>query len=258
MYCFVCGRIFASRLLERFGVIRTMAMYFGGYFLVALSWFFGFVNMNFVRGYSHGTHSVFASGYHVSFYSTFSRERELLRHILEGILVPMGVFLGVGLILLMHYFHLPMGYLMAGLALVLTITTLFIPRWYTHLSKQNLDTSEHISEKLHAIEVLGQRGHKGSSEVLSQLLKNTKSHPVVREKIIDTMTKVQDPHVVHTYTEMLNDPQEDEEIKMRILDSVLDLKTLQNYWREHAFSQHHFLQTLKNYTKKQRIRISKS
>ena len=235
----------ASKFLERFGVIRTMAIYFWGYFLIALSWFFGFVNMNFVRGYGHGTHAVFASGYHMSFYSTFSRERELLRHILEGILVPMGVFIGVGLIVFVQVFHLPMGYLMAGLALLLTGVTLFIPRWYTHLSAQNLHLSEHVSEKLHAIEVLGQKGHKNSADILSKLLKDAKNHSVVREKIIATITKIQDAQVIHVYTEILIDPSEDEEIKMRILDSILQLKTLSNYWKDHAFAQHHLLEILK-------------
>jgi HEAT repeat protein len=234
-----------SRLLERFGVIRTMALYFGGFFLIAISWFFGFLSMNFVRGYGHGTHAVFASGYHISFYSTFSRERELLRHILEGFFVPLGVFLGVGMVFAFQYFHLPMGYLLGGLALFLTGISLFIPRWYTHLSTQNLKFSEHISEKLHAIEVLGQTGHKGSATILSEALVSLKSHPVVREKIIATITKIQDPSVIHTYTEILSNPVEDEEIKMRILDSVLQMKTLQKYWNAHAFSQNHFLETLK-------------
>ena len=73
-----------SRILERFGIVRTMMVYFAGFFAMIGALIFGWTNMNFVRGYQEGTHSMFGSAYHISFYSMLLGQREFYDISLKG------------------------------------------------------------------------------------------------------------------------------------------------------------------------------
>ena len=243
---FVQG-VLASRFLRWFGVVRTMLVYFLGLLGMLATFAFGGISMSLVKGYKHGFHVLFMASYHLSFYSVFSRSREAVRHFFEGFVQPAGVIVGVGLIMMATHFGITMSYLMVCLVAVLGLLMLPMRRSFTCLSQKNLKSDHCIVTKMHSIEVLGQRGHHNAFQHLSVELLRAELHPVVREKIVVALSRLNEPKVIHTYLQILGDKQESDELKIQILESSLRLKELHAYWEKHAFSQYHLLETLKAY-----------
>lgn len=241
--------VISPYLIKRHGIIRTMFTYFIGLLcilpilLLGGSW-----PIAGVRSYEHGFHSLFSAGYHLSFYSTFSKQREFLRHMLEGIIAPLGVLFGVGTLLAlktygaMTFFPILLAVLVGTLVL---ITRRMIPR-YTKLSIENLHSAHTLREQMHAIEILGQNGHntQNATSELCALLKNEKTHHVLREKIIHTLQKIQSPHVVHEFSKILERDNESDEVKIKILEAMLEFNSLKRFWESKMFAQHKFLEIL--------------
>lgn len=236
----------ASKIMEKIGIVNSMFLYFGGFLGTAFTFFMGGISMNIVRGFHHGAHSLFESAYHLTFYSIFSHRRETIRYFLEGFIKPLGIIFGISLFFILKYFSITniSGLLMVLFSFILLI--LFIPmrKKFTQLSKENLNSDQNISAKLHAVEVLGQKGHTNSVSILEQELLKKENHSVIREKIIVTLSKINNPKIVHTYLKVLADEQESNKLKIQVLESLFRLKSLQEYWKKHAFSQDHLLRLL--------------
>jgi hypothetical protein len=234
--------ILTPRVLAYFGIIGAMFSYFfilfAGLFLMLM----GHGSVALVRALQHGTHSLGESAYHMSFYSIFSHRRESVRLFMEGIIRPFGIILGVGLL-----FFVPSEFLFP-IAAVMTagLMLLCIPsrKSFTQLSKANLDSEQNIEGKLHSVEILGQKGHRNSTDILSQKLKHKDEGDIIREKIIRTISDINNPRAVHTYLSVLRDEKENLETKMKVADSLFKLDIVPSYWQEHAFTQYHLRETL--------------
>lgn len=231
-------------VLHKFGIVRSMVGFFGILVVSLLGAALGYVNVNLLRTTQHGFHSLGESAYHVSFYSWFAHRRDSLRLFLDGIMRPLGVILGV-----LFLFLFPQPYWFIG-ALLLAVFLLVLG-WrmrpsFTQISQKNMEpTDQPIAEQLNAIEVLGQPGHeRGIEYLMVELQKGDIHHEVVRIKIIDTLTEVQNPEVVHAYLNILQDVNESREIKGRVLRSLYHLGKLDEYWEKHSFGRCHLLQVM--------------
>jgi HEAT repeat protein len=245
----LCVQLFlTSRVLRQFGIVHTMMMYFAGFFATATAFIFNGSLINLVRGYEHGFHSLFLSGYHITFYSTFKKYREFLRVFLEGILTPIAIIFSVGIITIIfdERFGNVLPYVMTTIAGGLILITFFMRKSFTKISAENFQNAPNLAEKILATEMLGHRGHIGATKVLSRSLLDKTQHPILREKVIHTLTDLDDPSVVHTYIKILKDPEESLDIKIYVLDSLLKFKSLQDYCASKAFTQHQMMQVLKN------------
>ncbi len=231
-------------VLRKLGVIGTILSYFSILLVTLGAMILGYGNINFLRSVQHGTHSLGEAPYHITFYSIFSHSREAVRLFLEGIIKPLGMALGV---LILFWTQ---GSLLYCVAIVLMGIILLIglpaKKSFTSLSKKNLNSEDDIEGKLHSIEVLGQKGHKNSGVILSEELRKKNVHEVVREKLIATISNINEPRVVHAYLEILQDKEEKIETKIKILDSLFHLKIPKSYWEKHAFTRYHLLETLKH------------
>ncbi len=239
----LCIQFFLTpRVLQYFGVVGSLFTYFflllSGLFLAIL----GYGGVALTRALQHGTHSLGESAYHISYYSVFSHRRESVRLFLEGIIRPLGI--GLGVLILFFLPSMLVFPVAAGVTAILLI--LCFPSWksFTQLSKANLESEQNIEGKLHSIEVLGQKGHRGRADILSTKLQHRNEIDIVREKIIRTISVVNDPRVVHTYLNILRDESEKLETKMRIADSLFHLEIAPTYWEKHAFTQYHLRETL--------------
>lgn len=233
-----------SPILRRFGVVGSMAVNSVLTFLSGIALALGYIDIKWASSVRHGTHSIGETAYHVSYYSLFSEKRESIRLFFEGMVRPIGVLL---MVVLLHFFSSKeLVILVPLIAAFLLLVGIYMKRSYTKLSHKNMVDHQIISSKLHAIEVMGQKGHANSVYMLADQLKNRDQHGLVRQKIIKTLTGVQSPLVLPTYVEILADEKESEEVKMKILDSMLQIKRLRSYLEEHAFSRHHLLQVLRS------------
>ncbi len=238
---------FNSKCLQRIGIINTMTVYFSGFLGMIGLVFLGGVSMNYLRGFQHGFHSLFEAPYHLSFYSIKEKHRESVRHFFEGFVKPVGVIFTVLILLvLQHFDNHSSAIMMAVFTSVLLGLVILLKARFTEISKNNLQSNQNISAKLHAVEVLGQKGHgENGVFLLAKELLEKNNHPVVQEKIIKTISQINNPKVIHSYLELLADKELNEETKINILESLLKLNNLRFYWEKHAFSQHHLLRILK-------------
>jgi hypothetical protein len=237
----------ASKILKGFGLIYSMVLYFGGLLAMLVALFTGGVNMKFVRGYQHGFEALFESAYHMTFYSVFSHHRESIRHFFEGFVRPGGIIVGVGLMMSVQMFSDNAGiWLMSALTVFLMLLLLPMRHYYTKLSHQNLQSPQNIGAKMHSIEVLAQKGHHQGTKLLGdELAYNQAAHPVIREKIVMVTADMGDPLIVHSYLKVLARKEEDTDLKIQVLEALLQIKALRKYWKEHAFAQHHLLKLLR-------------
>ncbi len=234
--------------LSKYGIVRAINGYFAGFLVFTFSFIWGgHLAINMVRGYEHSFHSLFMSGYHLSFYSVVEKNREFLRHIVEGMITPLGIILGVIVVYLLKMFFwldfLPLVItVLAGLTLAISF---LMQRSRTHLAQKNLSDAENISQKIRAIEVLGQKGQHNSHKLLSAELKNSRHPLILREKITETLTAHQKVEIVHTYIAILSDENEPENIKMRVLESMLKIEDLRNYAKKRHFMNYKMVEVLK-------------
>ena len=231
-----------SRILDKLGVVSSMISYAALLFCSILGFFLGYWNINFLWGIKHGFHSIGTSAYHLSFYSLYSGGREGVRLFFEELLVPLGVIFAAGLLLFLDSSLVTMVIL--GATFFAIVAGVLMKRNFTAHSVDNMSFEENISAKLHHIEILGQRGHHKSSLVLSRELKKKDTPTIVQEKIISTLSRLDDPEIVTVYSELLNDKVHSLEVKKDILKSLLKIKSLRGYWQDHAFGQYHLLETL--------------
>lgn len=118
--------------------------------------------------------------------------------------------------------------------------------FYTKLSHQNLQSPQNIAAKMHSIEVLAQKGHHQATALLGEeLAYNQAAHPVIREKIVMVTAEMGDPSIVHSYLKVLARVDEDVDLKIQVLEALLQIEELKKYWKEHAFAQHHLLKLLR-------------
>lgn len=233
-----------SGILSRFGVVGSMAVNSLLVLLSGVGMALGYMHIKWASAVRHGTHSIGETAYHVSYYSLFSEKRESIRLFLEGIVRPLGVLMMVALL---HFFpSKELVILMPLIGVLLLLMCLHMKKAYTELSSQNMKDHQVLSSKLHAIEVMGQRGHSQSVVALANQLQNAEQHPLVRQKVISTLTGIKNPLIIPTYIEILSDKKESEEVKIKILDSMFQMKNLKGYLEGHAFSRHHLLKVLRN------------
>lgn len=238
-----------SSLLKRFGVAYTLVSYFSLFLLSGIALLFGGGSMNIVRGTQHGGLALFEVPYHMSFYSLSPEHREAIRHMLEGLVRPLGIFIGIiAYWTASQFLYAEISSAVVMVILCLAILGLITPfkNFYTKLSHTNLRSDKNISGKMQAVEVLGQKGHANGVDYLLKELRRKNIPEIAREKIIKTLTQVGDPSIIHDYLEILVDKNESIKMKVQVLDSLLKFESLRPYWEEHAFSQHHLLKVLQD------------
>jgi len=236
-----------AKLIKKLGPFRTIILYFSGFLAAAIALIMGKTNMHWVRGYEHSCVSLFASPYHLSFYSTNSKDREFLRHFLEGIIKPIGIILGIGMIMVVYKLGSHLNALVFSLVLASLILAWKLRQGYEKYMIQNFFATDNIEEKIHLLEVLSGARKPETIRILADYLVNETAQPLaLRKKIIDTLNIIGNPQVIHQYFSLLNESKENEEIKIRILDSLLHFPKLRKYCDQKAFTEVRFLETLQN------------
>lgn len=236
-------------ILKKKGVIRSMLYYFIGFFLMLPIMFLGgswpIVTL---RSYAHGFHSLFSSSYHLTFYSAFEEQREFIRHIFEGIIVPIGILSAVVILFLLQVLTLSILYpfILCFIGITLIILSYRLIPKYTHCAIKNLFVAQNIREKLHAIEVLGQKGHcqNQATKTLCHFLEQTETHDAIRGKIIRTLQHIQSNETLHDFSRILEKKEESIEIKIKILEAMLKFDSLREFGKSKMFAQHKLLTIL--------------
>lgn len=200
----------ASRI---FKIIGT----FGGFLLHALMTFLSTLSLIFSYGFfaavlaknNFGITSVINnSSYESSYYAYKHGFKMEIRELFEGFIFPLGMILGTLLILGIQFFFLEEHYLyviqliLAFLIFIMTYFAFKLRKFYTKYAIDSLSEEDKLV-RLHAIEILAQRGHGNSYNVLEDLYEKSKSYEE-KIKIIEAMANLTNVNVITFFVDILH------------------------------------------------------
>ncbi len=243
--------LFASRLLQMLGVMKTFAL---GPLLSLISFSAMFFHPSFIttilaKGTFEVTHGIGKNAFANIFYALHEDIRDDAKEVLEGIGKPLGLFFGTVAILLMELF-LPHEKLSIWITITLCITTAFLfflilrlQKKYTLVSKRKLCSQGNLPEKMNAIEILSQKGHIGSTEYLIEALHKKNELPEVQIKILKVMGILEDQMAIPAILKSFHSPQQS--IRLAAVRALGNYQHLGKKFFSQAFSVYSMQSALK-------------
>jgi len=241
---FLMQILLSSRLVARLGIVRAMRIMPGislaGVLTMLLN--FQFFTVIAAKGLYEMFLVVHTNAYHNSYYAISERIREQIREFLEGVMRPLGIFFGTGVLLLIQWL-IPGEYLNTSLSLLMgavLVTMLVLLSWmqgkYTLLAKKNLDLIGDHPEKHLAIEILSQRGHQDASEILTKNLIYKNESPRTKIKILKSLALLRDTTALPEIIAALDDP--DEAVQQQACQTLAAYKKLGKHFFSQTFAKY--------------------
>lgn len=244
--------LIASAMLQQLGVMRTFSM-------APVMQFFSFVSMlvsfNIVTVLlAKGTYEVSAgmgkSAFVNSFYALTEARRDEAKEILEGIAKPLGLLMGTLVIIVgqmlftSETIHVVLTICLVLIALCASLTALSLNSHYTLITRKKYETPDNIVEKMDAIEIMSQRGHKGSIDFLVEKLADKQALPEVRIKILNVLGRLGKSSVIPAILDAFED--HDPRIRLAAVQALSNFKNLGEKYFSQAFSRYRVLTSLRH------------
>ena len=254
----------SSRILEKFGVVRSLKILPLGIFVssIGLLGNFSFLTAVLGKGMFEVFSVVHTNAYHNSYYAIAEHVREQVREFLEGIVRPLGTILGTALLLLFE-FLVPEEYsnifihgTMALLGIIMLTTLFSMKEKYTLLSQKNLDITGDHPEKMNAIEILSQNGHTEPAAILCRNLQYKKESSRIKIKILKSLGTLQDPSSLPEILKCIDDS--DEKVRIQAYTTLRHIHFSKYKDSSSAFTTYRILTTLMEAFKKETKRTVKS
>lgn len=190
--------LLASRILRKLGTVGGFLLHGIVTLLSACSLLFGFGYFTLILAKNNFELSgiIHRNSYEASYFALKHGTQRNMREFFEAFLYPLGTIIGTLLLLLIHFFFLEqhstivLQFILVFLAVVMVLLGLRLQHGYTHLSEDNLLNNDHKISKFHAIEILSQKGHRNSVDILIKALKNPKEIHEVKLKILESLGKM--------------------------------------------------------------------
>lgn len=250
---FIVQVFLASRLISGLGVVGSMLlnpilmlMSLVGMFLK-----FGFVPSIIARLNFETTYVLHENAYFASHYAMPKYIRDQAAEFLEGVVRPLGTFIGMFLVLTFEMVFtgrdasLWIHTIMFILMFAVLMNTIRLQSKYTNLSKTQLFSTLPYPEKLDAIEVLSQKGHEDSPLILVQKLKlSAEESPYIRRRIIAALGKFRDYNTLPEILDALYDP--DHGVRLEAAHALMNFHNIGEKFYAQAFSRYRLIETLKD------------
>lgn len=203
----------ASKIIRSLGVIGSLLLHpvVSLLSLGAMLFKFGFPSAVLTKLNFEMTSIIHKSAYHTSYYAIDHTIRDQVREIIEGFSRPVGILIAMGLLLIMQIFikgallNTLITIMMFGVMGTMLIVLLKNENNYSNISVRNLLHSNDPALQLNAIEVLGQKGHKKSTKVLSRTLKDNNLDVKVKVKILETLGLLKEHESILDILDYIND-----------------------------------------------------
>lgn len=248
--------LFASRLITSLGIVGSlllhpviMLMSLVGMFLK-----FGFVSSVITKMNFEVTNVIHKNAYFASHYAMPKSIRDQAAEFLEGIVRPMGTIISMLFILglqfafsgrdLTLWIHLVMFCIMA----LILIATIRLQPKYTKITKDQLFSNLPYPEKLNAIEILAQKGHKNAPFILIQKLNDiasgTSQEPLlIRMRLLSALGQSKDYNVLPEILDALYDPNPD--VRLEAAHALMNFHRIGEQFYAQAFSRFRMIESLK-------------
>lgn len=242
--------LFASAILRKVGVVRTYAI--GP--LLALVGFLGtflnfglmtaiFAKTTFETGYGLGRNAFLSS-----FYALSENIRDEAREVLEGVARPLGLLFGTITLVVLQFLVGKYFLLLSSCVLVISagLSLFIISRFqnhYTQTSRRKLENKEDLSEKMDAIEILSQPGHRNAIDMLTEILLQADEVPEVRIKTLRVLGRMGNTNAIPAILSCFRDS--DVRICVEAVRALGKFKTLGQHFFSEAVSQYSVQRDLK-------------
>lgn len=221
-----------SRLMTSLGVIGSMLLHP----IVTLLSLFG-LTMHYslptailAKNNFTITSEIHLTAYHCSYYAIRERFREHVREFLDGFVKPVGALLGTFILIVLQKFfigeHLvfAINFSMLVAALGLFYVTYILQFRYTRAALEDLMNSKDKKVRLNAIDILAQRGHRKSLDILRKILVDKKEPIYIRTEILRALAELHELSVVPDIVTCFKSKRI--EVRRAALDSLLRYKSL--------------------------------
>lgn len=249
--------LFASRLITSLGIVGSMLLHPVIMLMSLVGMFlkFGFLSSAITKMNFEITNVVHKNAYFASHYAMPRSIRDQAAEFLEGIVRPMGTILSMLAILglqfafsgrdLTMWIHMIMFVIMAGIL----ISTIRLQSNYTKITRDQLFSDLPYPEKLNAIEILAQRGHKNAPLILMQKFQETSAENstesrIVRMRLLSALGQSGDYNALPEILDALKDS--NPEVRLEAAHALLNFRDIGEQFYTQAFSRFHMIERLKD------------
>ena len=240
-----------SRLITSLGIIGSMLLYPAVMLLsvFGLTVRFGLPTAVLAQTNNYITHIIYLNSYHSAYYSIKEHFREHTREFLEGVVRPVGAIVGTSVLIgLQRLFVGDDLTLSVNFAMIATLLVLFVVMYglqsrYTKVACHNLVRSEDKFDKVEAIDILSQRGHKSALPVLKKILHDPKESDYIKAKILHAFGELQEFDALDDIIEMFKSKKID--IRLAAVESLLKFQSAKNFFFKHVFHEYKMIEALK-------------
>ncbi len=259
--------LLASRLITSLGVVGSLLLHPIIMLMSLIGMFlkFGFASAVVSKMSFDVTNVVHKNAYFSSQYALPKNIRDQAAEFLEGMVRPMGTIVGMLFLLFFQIFfagkdlsmwiHITMFVIMAAVL----IATIKLQPKYTQISKEQLFSNLPYPDKINAIEILTQRGHKNSPQILVDKLNEALAEPknagvlespFVRIKLLNALGQFHDYRTLPDILDALADP--DSEVRLEAAHALMNFYDIGDKFYSQAFSRYRMIEILKDIFKKEK------
>jgi len=240
-----------SRLITSLGIVGSMLVY---PIVMLLSVFgltvkFGYPTAVLAQTNQHMTHAIYLNSYHSTYYSVKEHFREHIREFLEGFVRPLGAILGTSLLIGVQYLFVGQDLtLVLNLVMMVVLAILFFVIYgmqsnYTKLACHTLLRADDKLDRVDAIGILSQRGHKNSLPVLRQVLHDPKESSYIKVKILEALGELRDYNALDDIMKSFDSKSVD--IRLAAVNALLSYGAAHRFFGKHIFHEYRIIEALK-------------
>ncbi len=249
--------VVASRIITFLGVTASMMLHPLIMLLnvLVMTFQFNFFTASLTRGSHELTSILFKSSYDSSYYAIPHQYRRDAKEFMQGIMKPLGAIFGTLAIFFIAHKLTGMDETLAlnAILLLLSAGMAFVlarmSRSYTSLSEQNLSSKGDLPTRINAIEILGQKGHEKVSIALQTILRRPQEPSLLKEKILKTLSLIQDPEAIASILDMVKD--EDEGIRLAAIQALSHYQHLKSHVMTASITRYRVLEAIKEALEKE-------
>jgi HEAT repeat protein/MFS family permease len=242
--------LMASRILRYLGT-------FGGFLFHALISFMSALMMMFGFGYFTTVLTknnfelsgvVNKNAYESSYYAFRHSTQKSIREFFEGLMAPLGTLVATLLLLLVRGFFIEQHSLIAINLLLVLMTgfvlfiSVYLQQAYTDMVRGNLFGNGHRIAKMNSIEILSQKGHGQSVDILIEVLRKERDEEI-KVKVLYALRKIGDIRAIPAILRCLHDP--DRKIVLAAISALASFPALKKRGSGAIFSRQKVADDLK-------------
>ncbi|MFA6917308.1 MAG: HEAT repeat domain-containing protein [Candidatus Gracilibacteria bacterium] len=240
-----------SRLIDALGVVGSMLLHPIVTFLslIGIVVSFNFYTAVLAKNNFTLTTAVFTNAYHSGYYAIKEKFREHSREFMEGIIRPLGAFMGTLILILLQQFLHDKEMIFAVNILMIAVTGIFFyvvyvqKNNYTEAALDDLLNSKEKAVRMNAIDILAQRGHSNSIHVLVGILKDKNESVSVKVRTLRALAETHEDCVIKDIIECFKASKA--AIREAAIDTLLLYKDLGTPSKQNSVIKYELVEALK-------------